>query len=209
VFRQAIEIGLRKALHAVVGFAFVACTTTGAGAILQDLAVDPCYDPIGEGQVFIWSSEPGIATTLAKWANRHNLTVVEHPDAGKPIWDRQRQPVIPADDVLRDLAKSYGAQRVFVATAEKNAHPLTYRYAGYREGPPWLTTVYDPTITIRGLGAREPIVYWTVIAGGPAPTFFWGRSLGEIVEAALEQVEARGEANVQDKLNCSISQKSR
>jgi hypothetical protein len=83
--------------------------------------VDPCYDPIGEGRVLIWSSEPEIATTLAKWANRHNLTVVGHSDARKPVWDRRRQPVIPADNVLRDLAKSYGAQRVFVATAEKNA----------------------------------------------------------------------------------------
>jgi hypothetical protein len=171
--------------------------------------VDPCYDPVGEGQVLIWSSEPEIVTTLANWAKRHNLTVVEHPDAREPVWDRRREPVIPSDEVLRDLAKSYGAQRVLVGTAEKNAHPLTYRYAGYSEGPPWLTTVYDPTITIRSLGSREPVVYWTVVAGGSAPTFFWGRNLGDIVEAALEQVEARSQADVQEKASCSISQRTR
>jgi hypothetical protein len=210
VFRQAVwRAGFKRPLHAIVGLVLAACTTTGSDAMLKELAVDPCYDPVGEGRVLIWSSEPEITTTLAKWATRHELTVVEHPDAREPVWDRQRQPMVPTDDVLRDLAKGYGAQRILVATAEKNAHPLTYRYAGYSEGPAWLTTVYDPAITIRSLGSGEPLVYWTVIAGGPAPTFFWGRSLGEIVEAALQQVEARGEANVQATESCSIREKPR
>jgi hypothetical protein len=203
VFRHATERSFWRPLHAIAAFALSACTTTGGNAILKALAVDPCYDPIGEGRVLIWSSEPEIATALEEWAKRHDLTVVEHPDMREPVWDRRRQRVIPADDVLRDLAKSYGAQRVLIATAEKNAHPLYYRYAGYSEGPPSLTTIYDPTITIRSLGSHEAIVYWTAIAGDSSTTFFWGRGLGEIVDAALHQVEARGEANGREKKSCS------
>ena len=85
--------------------------------------------------------------------------------------------MIPADEVLWNLAKRHGAQRVLVATAENNARPLSYRYAGYSEGPPWLTTVYDPTIPIRSLG-------------GPS----------------LQQVERRAEANAQKKENCLVRQ---
>ena len=209
MFCQDVHRRFRTAFHAMVGLTLGACATTGADAVLQDLAVDPCYDPIGEGRVFVWGSEPEIATALTKWASGHDLTVVRHPDAPEPVRDRPRQVVVPTDDVLRNLAKSHGAQRVLVATAEKTAHPLTYRYAGYSEGPPWLTTVYDPTITIRSLGGPEPIVYWTVIARGPATTFSWGRGLEEISNAALQQVESRAEANVRKRGSCSIRQNDR
>ena len=203
MFRKVREWCFRRFLHAIVGFALAACTTTGAHSNVRDLAVDPCYDAIGEGRTLVWSLEPEITATLSKWATRHGLTVVKHPEAREPVWDNRRQPIIPADEVLRNLAKSYGAQRVLVATAEKNAHPLTYRYAGYSEGPAWLTTVYDPIITIRNLGGREPLVYWTVIAGGSAPTFSWGPGLREIVEEALKQVEIHAEANGRKKERCA------
>ena len=209
MFCEDLHHRFRKAFHAMVGLTLAACATTGAAPVLQDLAVDPCYDPIGEGRVLVWGSEPEIATALTNWASRHDLTVERHPDAPEPVRDRPRQPMIPTDDVLRNLAKSHGAQRVLVATAEKNARPLTYRYAGYSEGPPWLTTVYDPTITIRSLGVSEPIVYWTVIARGPATTFSWGRGLEEISNAALQQVESRAKANVRKPESCSIRQNDR
>jgi hypothetical protein len=206
MLRRAMQRGLRTYLHAFVGVALAGCATTGAHAIIKDLAVDPCYDPIGQGRVLIWSSEPEMASALEDWAKRHGLIVVNRVDGREPVWDRQRQVTIPADEVLRNLAKSHGAQRILVAAAEKNAHPLSYRYAGYSEGPPWLTTVYDPTITIRSLDGSGPTVYWTVIAHGSAPTFSWGRGLGEVVEASLQQVERRAEANAHKKENCSVRQ---
>jgi hypothetical protein len=73
----------------------------------------------------------------------------------------------------------------------------------------WLTTVYDPTSTIRSLDRGEPIVYWTVIAHGSASTFSWGPGLREIAEAALQQVELRAQANVLKKNSCSIRQNDR
>ena len=123
------------------------------------------------------NSEPAMDSALEKRAKRHELVVVKPANSREPVWNWQRQPMIPADEVLWNLAKRHGAQRVPVATAEKNARPLSYRYAGYSEGPPWLTTVYDPTIPIRSLG-------------GPS----------------LQQVERRAEANAQKKENCLVRQ---
>jgi hypothetical protein len=151
----------------------------------------------------VLSSEPEIATSLAHWASGHGLTIVEHPDARAPVWDRRRPSVIPTDEALRDVAQRSGATRILTATAEKNAHPLTYRYAGYSEGPPWLTTVYDPIITIRSLDVSRPVTFWTVIAGTRAPRFFWGE-FGELVDAALRHVEVTAEANGHRRASCAI-----
>ena len=77
-------------------------------------------------------------------------------------------------------------------------------YSGYKEGHPRVTTLFDPTVTVRSLRVDPPTVDWSVTVTGPSPTFSLEPTVADLTRTALRRVscEADQESQWTDETGC-------
>ena len=169
--------------------------------------VSVCRDALTEGRVLVWSADPSIQRLLGGWAQERGAHII-NGDEVQEAMTRSRlvpEPVHDPDVTLQRLGCLLGADRVLVGTVIGDSHPLTIMYAGYKEGHPRVTTVFDPTVTLRSFGVDPLVVYWSVTAKGPAPTFFFESTVNDLAQTALQRVtcEADPENQWTDDRGCT------
>lgn len=172
----------------------------------EAVCATPCRDFIRENRVVVWSHEPAMEEVLLNWARNREVQVVD-PDR---VQETIRQHHLDLDlkpgleDELRHLGRLLAADRLLVGIVMRDSRPLYWQYSGYTEGYPGVTTIFDPTVTVRSLDVDRPIVYWSVTAKGPAPTFSLEPTARDLTETALSRVtcETDEESQWTDEAGC-------
>lgn|SRR5690348_3260346 len=146
-------------------------------------------------RVLVWSNEPTIEPLLAQWVKNQGGEVID-PAIVRQSMRRNDQLMGSSSAVersLRELGRIVGADKVLAAAVERRSYPLYYLYSGYKEGHPHVTTVFDPTVTIRSMSVADDTTQWSVTARGASTSFVYGPAVTELAETALER--AACEAN--------------
>jgi len=158
-----------------------------------------CRDALAGGRVLVWSADLSIQRVLADWAQERGAQVIDPADVQEAMMRSHLvpEPGFDPDVTLQRLGRLLAADRVLVGTVIRDSHPLTIMYAGYKEGHPRVTTVFDPTVTVRSFGVDRPAVYWSVNAKGPAPTFFFESAVTDLTQTALQRVTCESDAESQ------------
>jgi hypothetical protein len=152
--------------------------------------VSICRDALADGRVLVWGADPSIQRVLVGWAQERGAQVIDADEVHDAMTLHRLVPE-PGQDpdlTLQRLGRLLSADRVLVGTVVRDSHPLTIMYAGYKEGHPRITTVFDPTVTVRSFGVDRPTLYWRVTAKGPAPTFFFESTVTDLAQTALQRV---------------------
>jgi hypothetical protein len=156
--------------------------------------------------VLVWSSHPTVEQLLLDWARDHEAQVVDPAEVQDAIREHhlrlERKPGL--EEELRYLGRLVGADRILVAAVMPQSHPLYVMYSGYTEGHPRVTTLFDPTVTVRSLWVDSPTVHWSVTATGPSPTFALEPTVTDLTQAALRRAscEADDESQWADATGC-------
>jgi hypothetical protein len=174
--------------------------------VTEAVCATPCRDSVHDVRVVVWSHEPAIEEVLLDWARNREAQVVDPDHVQETIrqnhLDLDLKPGL--EDELRHLGRLLTADRLLVGIVMRDSRPLYVMYSGYTEGHPRVTTVFDPTVTVRSLGVDPPIVYWSVTAKGPAPTFSLEPTARDLTQTALRRVtcEADQENQWTDEKGC-------
>ena len=159
------------------------------------VCVPQCLDIWDNARVLIWTNEPIIQPILADWIQKQGGQVID----SLVVSDSMSQNYLTAPSAgglehsLRQFGRSIGAKRVLAAIVERRSYPLYYLYSGYKEGHPRVTTLFDPTVTIRSINVADETTRWSVIAKGGSTSFVYDPAVTELTETALER--AACEAN--------------
>jgi hypothetical protein len=95
----------------------------------------------------------------------------------------------------RQLARAAGANRVLVGIVERRSYPVYNLYSGYKEGHPRVTTLFDPTVTLRSINADDGTTQWSVTAKGGSTSFVYDPLVTELTETALERAACEADTN--------------
>lgn len=119
----------------------------------------------------------------------------------------EHQPRPAVEHALQQFGRTIGANRVLSATVERRSYPLYNLYSGYKEGHPRVTTVFDPTVTIRNMNVDDGTTRWTVTAKGGSTSFVYDPAVTELAETALERAacEANPDTHWTDERRCTVS----
>jgi hypothetical protein len=143
----------------------------------------------------VWTNEPKIKPLLVDWVRKQGGEVLDAPIDSDSIHQDYLavQSAGEVEYVLRQLGRSIGADRILAATVERRSYPLYNLYSGYKEGHPRVTTLFDPTVTIRSMHVTDETTQWSVTARGDSTSFVYVAAVTELAETALER--AACEAN--------------
>ena len=119
----------------------------------------------------------------------------------------ENQPLPAVEHVLQHFGRTVGANRILSATVERRSYPLYNLYSGYKEGHPRVTTVFDPTVTIRNMNVDDGMTRWTVTAKGGSSSFVYDPAVTELAQTALERAacEANPHTHWTDERRCTVS----
>lgn len=194
----------RYALISLAVLLVMSCAPTHP--VTEAVCVSPCRDPFRDSRVLVWSSHSAVEQLLLDWARDHEAQVVDAAQVQETIQQHhlRLEPKPGLEEELRHLGRLVGADRILVGAIVPDSHPLYVMYSGYTEGHPRVTTLFDPTVTVRSLGVDRPIVYWSVTAKGPSPTFALEPTVTDLTQTALRRVscEADYESQWTDEAGC-------
>ncbi len=172
----------------------------------EAVCISECGHSFRHARVVVWSHDPTVEQLLLDWVRTHDAQVVDPDQVRETIRQHQLSLELKpgVEEVLRRLGRLLAANRVLVATVMPRSHALYVMYSGYKEGHPRVTTVFDPTVTVRSLGVDPPIVYWSVTVTGPSPTFALEPTVGDLTQTALQRAtcEADSESQWTDETGC-------
>jgi len=195
---------MKKVSAILLGFlTFVGCSPH---PITDAVCVSQCLETWEDARVLIWTNEPKIEPLLVDWVRRQGGQVIDSDIVGDAI-NRDYLVEQQARDIeqsLRHLGRMAGANRVLAATVERHSYPLYNLYSGYKEGHPRVTTLFDPTVTIRSLSVVDATTQWSVTARGGSTSFVYDPAVTELAETALERAacEANPNARWTDERGC-------
>src|SRR5215217_3720485 len=104
-----------------------------------------------KAKVLVWSADSTVQRLLRDWVQQGGAQVIEPVQVHEAMSTISMTPSLDSDNVLRQVGRRLGADRILVASILRDSHPLTIMYAGYKEGHSRVTTVFDPTVTVRSL----------------------------------------------------------
>ena len=173
---------------------FVGCSTH---PMTDAVCVSQCFDSWEDARVLIWTNEAKLKPLLADWVRHHGGQVIDSDIVGDAISrdDLVKQPASEIEQSLRHLGRMAGANRVLAATVERHSYPLYNLYSGYKEGHPRVTTLFDPTVTIRSLSVIGTTTQWSVTAKGGSTSFVYDPAVTELAETALERAACEANPN--------------
>jgi hypothetical protein len=174
--------------------------------LTEAVCVSQCLDTWDNARVLIWTNEPTIEPLLADWVEKQGGKVIDSPVVIDAINKKylEAQSAAEFEHLLRQLGRTVGAHRVLAATVERRSYPLYNLYSGYKEGHPRVTTLFDPTITVRNMNVADETVQWSVTARGGSTSFVYEPIVTELAETALERAacEANPETRWTDERRC-------
>src|SRR6476469_10116629 len=187
--------GMKKASAILLQLlTFVGCSTH---PITDAVCVSQCLDTWEDARVLIWTNEPKLEPLLGDWVRKHGGQVIDSGIVGDAISRNylMKQPDREIEQSLRQLGRRAGANRVIAAMVERHSYPLYNLYSGYREGHPRVTTLFDPTVTIRSLSVVDATTQWSVTARGGSTSFVYDPAVTELAETALERAACEANPN--------------
>ena len=175
-------------------FTFAGCATH---PVTDAVCVSQCLDNWDNARVLVWTNEPKIEPLLVDWIQKQGGQVIDSAIASDLMSQDYRSAQRPeeVEHSLRDLGRSLGANRVLAATVERRSYPLYNLYSGYKEGNPRVTTLFDPTVTIRNLNVVDETIQWSVTAKGGSTSFVYDPAVTELTETALERAACEANPN--------------
>ena len=187
----------------LVGLLVAACAP--GHPVTDATCVSLCRHAVGEERVLVWSADPTARRLLMDWVRQAGAQVVDPVQVDEAMRRVLVTPSLDSDHLLRQVGGRLGADRILVASVLRDSHPLTIMYAGYKEGHARVTTVFDPTVTVRSFSVDRPVMDWTVSAKGPAPTFVLETAVADLTQVALHRVtcEADPASQWQDEKGCT------
>jgi hypothetical protein len=196
----------------VILLSLVAAAGCSAHPITDAVCVTECLAAWDKVRVLVWSNEPAIEPLLVKWVQNQGGEVID-PAIVRESMRRNDELMGPAKAVegsLRELGRIVGANKVLAAAVDRRSYPLYYLYSGYKEGHPRVTTVFDPTVTIRSMNVADNTTQWSVTAKGASTSFVYDPAVTELVETALERAacEANQHGRWTDDRGCTDSSQS-
>lgn len=157
-------------------------------------------------QVLVWSNHPSVESMLRSWRLDQGCQVIDATRVSD-VAQEQHLLVSPDPDLERNLlviARLLNADEVLLGAVMFNSHPVTLMYAGHKEGGERVTTLYDPTVTVRSLIVNTGAIRWSVTASGPTPVFVPGQTIRELTDTVLKRAicEAESDHEWQDGKGC-------
>lgn len=184
-------------------FTFAGCSTH---PITSAVCVSQCLDTLDKARVLVWTNEPKIKPLLVDWVRKQGGEVIDSPIVSDSINQDYltAQPAGEVEHLLRQLGRSLGADRILAATVERRSYPLYNLYSGYKEGHPRVTTLFDPTVTIRNIHVTDETTQWSVTARGDSTSFVYDPAVTELAKTALERAacEANPDTRWTDEGSC-------
>ena len=173
---------------------FAGCSTH---PITEAVCVSQCLDTWDKARVLVWTNEPQIQPILVDWVRKQGGQVMDSAVVSNSMSQDYltAQPAGEVEQSLRQLGRSIGANRVLAATVERHSYPLYNLYSGYKEGHPRVTTLFDPTVTIRSINVAEETTQWSVTARGGSTSFVYDPAVTELAETALERATCEANPN--------------
>jgi hypothetical protein len=176
-------------------------TLAGCSAhpITDAVCVSQCLDTWDKARVLVWTNEPKIEPLLVDWVRKQGGEVIDSAIVGDSM-SRDYLVVQPSreeEHALRELGRTVGANRVLAARVERHSYPLYNLYSGYKEGHPRVTTLFDPTVTIRSISVADETTQWSVTARGGSTSFVYDPAVTELAETALERAACEANPNTQ------------
>jgi len=175
-------------------FILAGCSTH---PITDAVCVAQCLDTWDNARVLVWTNEPLIEPLLVNWVRKQGGQVIDSAvvsDSRNQDY-LSTQPAGEAEHSLRELGRNVGADRVLAATVEHRSYPLYNLYSGYKEGHPSVTTLFDPTVTIRNMNVADETTQWSVTARGGSTSFVYDPAVTELTETALERAACEADPN--------------
>jgi hypothetical protein len=177
-----------------------------AHPITESVCVAMCRDTFRDSRVLVWSSHPAVEQLLLDWARDQEAHVVARTQVQDAIRQHRLrlEPKSGLEEELRYLGRLVGADRILIAVVLPQSHPLYVMYSGYTEGHPRVTTLFDPTVTVRSLRVDRRTVSWSITAMGPSPTFALEPTVTDLTQTALRRAncEADDESQWADATGC-------
>jgi hypothetical protein len=174
-------------LPILLGVAAVAGCSTHP--ITDAVCVAECLATWQNVRVLVWSNEPTIEPLLVKWVQSQGGEVIDSTIVRQSMTrnDELMEPSRAVEPSLRALGRMVGASKVLAAAVERRSYPLYNLYSGYKEGHPRVTTVFDPTVTIRSMNVADGTTQWSVTAKGASTSFVYDPVVTALAETALER----------------------
>ena len=187
--------GMKKASAILLSLLTVAGCSTHP--ITDAVCVSQCLDTWENARVLIWTNEPKLEPLLVDWIRKHGGQVIDSDIVGDAISRGYlaEQPAREIEQSLRQLGRMAGANRVLAAIVERHSYPLYNLYSGYKEGHPRVTTLFDPTVTIRSMNVVDETIQWSVTARGSSTSFVYDPTVTELAETALERAACEANLN--------------
>lgn len=197
----------RQIMSAVSWLTILLCVGCASTHPITDaVCVSQCRNSLDQAKVLVWSNDPKIEPLLLDWAQKQDARVIEPAIVQDAIAQHRvvLEPEPGIEDALRHLGSLVGADRVLFAMVEIQSHALTRMYSGYKEGHPRVTTLFDPTVTVRSLGVDGSTTYWSVSATGASSTFVPDPTIADLTQTALHRAgcEADPETQWSDETGC-------
>jgi len=174
-------------------------TVVGCSAhpITAAVCVSQCLDTWEDARVLIWTNEPKLEPLLVDWVRKQGGQVIDSEIVRDAISRDYfvEQPVREIEQSLRQRGRMVGANRVLAASVEPHSYPLYNLYSGYKEGHPRVTTLFDPTVTIRSMNVGDATTQWSVTARGGSTSFVYYPAVTELAETALERATCEANPN--------------
>jgi len=174
-------------------------TVVGCSAhpITAAVCVSQCLDTWEDARVLIWTNEPKLEPLLVDWVRKQGGQVIDSEIVRDAISRDYfvEQPVREIEQSLRQRGRMAGANRVLAASVEPHSYPLYNLYSGYKEGHPRVTTLFDPTVTIRSMNVVDATTQWSVTARGGSTSFVYDPAVTELAETALERATCEANPN--------------
>lgn len=193
----SLSYPIRDALTPLAVLLFMSCAPSHP--ITEAVCVTMCRDTFRDSRVLVWSSDPAVELLLLEWARDQEAHVVDPAQVQETIRQHHLmlKPKPGLEEKLRYLGRLVGANRILVAAVLPQSHPSYVMYSGYTEGHPRVTTLFDPTVTVRSLMVDRPTVYWSVTAMGPTPTFALEPTVTDLTQTALRRASCEADFETQ------------
>jgi len=174
--------------------------------LTEAVCVSQCLDTWDNARVLVWTNEPTIEPLLADWVLKQGGKVIDSPVVNDSVNKKylEARSAAELEHLLRQTGRTVGAHRVLAATVERRSYPLYNLYSGYKEGHPRVTTLFDPTITVRTINVADETVQWSVTARDGSTSFVYERIVTELTETALERAacESNSQTRWTDERKC-------
>jgi hypothetical protein len=192
-------LGASAGMKKVSAILLVLSTFAGCSPhpITDAVCVSQCLDTWEDARVLIWTNESKLEPLLADWVRKHGGQVIDSEIVGDAIRRNSlmEQSAREIEQWLQQLGRMAGANRVLAAMVERHSYPLYNLYSGYKEGHPRVTTLFDPTVTIRSLSVVDATTQWSVTARGGSTSFVYDIAVTELAETALERAACEANPN--------------